>query len=80
MTTRGALDPTTVLPWFSGDIEQTKMRERLTALRLDPDWRVMYIPSPDVCDISLVYWPTGASFRFQMRPLEPDSRLWRRTL
>jgi hypothetical protein len=74
-------DPTDVLAWFEGDVDGKALFVNMKSLRSDPNWRVQFIPSPNLWDINLVYWPTGARYTARLEPVHGSGKaLWRRTL
>lgn len=73
-------DPTDVLAWFDGAVDGKELFANVKSLRSDPNWRVQFIPSPNLWDITLVYWPTGKRYMVRLEPLRGShNTLWHRT-
>ncbi len=72
-------DPDTVLSLFTGPIDPPALIASIKALRQDLNWRVLVHASATVCDIDLVYWPTGTRHHVRLEEVaRGDDLLWRR--
>lgn len=71
--------PDTIARLFAGDIAHPALLAHLTALRHDPDWRVVVAASATRCDVDLLHWPTGARSHVRLETAGPEVDLpWRR--